>query len=426
MQRARDRSRPSMRGCRESWRREGAQRTADGEDDAESSATGSGEAGDHPAADRRRSGAACSHSATTPATAKTAGVVLERKGQAEEHAGANHVAGVGRFALAQEQRPWPRSRPAAMNVSHCDAQPDAADRVNAGLDRSRKTSAATAPVPAGPAVRRADRAAAAMAAAAARSAAGTTASRAQTVRSAGVEEMDRRRLLIPRVAVREDRPRGSVRRRRRRAPDPRPWAGRATAGAAASSRSASDQSQPGIMRSCRRWVGKPKRLGYSAFEPHPCPPRPLPPASAVHHRSDLQRTRSARGSRRRGVCGVRRARRSTASSSSSTTTRRTAPARWPTSLRRGTASRSFTAAASSGSGRPSSRGSRRRGAPIVGVIDADLSHPPDLLPSMLLDHAAHVGRRRDRQPLHPGRRHEELAARPPAALPPGLRAGAWR
>ncbi len=38
----------------------------------------------------------------------------------------------------------------AMNVSHCDRRRTPPTRVKAGFDKRRKTSAAAAPVPAGP------------------------------------------------------------------------------------------------------------------------------------------------------------------------------------------------------------------------------------------------------------------------------------
>ena len=83
----------------------------------------------------------------------------------------------------------------------------------------------------------------------------------------------------------------------------------------------------------------------------------------------------------------------------------------------------FTGAASSGSAPRSSPASRRRSAPIVGVIDADLSHPPALLPRMLDVMHRESRRRRHRQPLHSRRRHAQLAARPAGAVAPRLRAG---
>ena len=56
-------------------------------------------------------------------------------------------------------------------------------------------------------------------------------------------------------------------------------------------------------------------------------------------------------------------------------------------------------------------GFERASAPVVGVIDADLSHPPEMLPRMLAvmtGSSADIG---DRQPLHPRRRHPQLAVR---------------
>ena len=47
-------------------------------------------------------------------------------------------------------------------------------------------------------------------------------------------------------------------------------------------------------------------------------------------------------------------------------------------------------------------------AEIVGVIDADLSHPPELVPRMLAVMQEREGGHRDRQPLHSRRRHREL------------------
>ncbi len=60
-----------------------------------------------------------------------------------------------------------------------------------------------------------------------------------------------------------------------------------------------------------------------------------------------------------------------------------APARWPTSSPRATASRWCTALAKLGLGTAVIEGFAAASAPVVGVIDADLSHPPDLLPGML-------------------------------------------
>ena len=53
-------------------------------------------------------------------------------------------------------------------------------------------------------------------------------------------------------------------------------------------------------------------------------------------------------------------------------------------------------------------------APIVGVIDADMSHPPALLPRMLAVMQRDAADVVDRQPLHPRRRHAQLADRPAA------------
>ena len=71
-----------------------------------------------------------------------------------------------------------------------------------------------------------------------------------------------------------------------------------------------------------------------------------------------------------------------------------------------------------------SRGSSGQLAPIVGVIDADLSHPPRLLPRMLavMQHATAdmvIGSR-----YIPGRRNEELGRRAAAHVPPRVRDGA--
>ena len=73
----------------------------------------------------------------------------------------------------------------------------------------------------------------------------------------------------------------------------------------------------------------------------------------------------------------------TASWWSSTTTRPTAPERSPTSSRGAIASRSSTASGKLGLGTAVIEGFAHASSQVVGVMDADLSHPPALLPAML-------------------------------------------
>ena len=55
-------------------------------------------------------------------------------------------------------------------------------------------------------------------------------------------------------------------------------------------------------------------------------------------------------------------------------------------------------------------------ADVVGVMDADFSHPPALVPRMFAVLRATQRRRARRQPLRAGRQHAELAVSAPAAV----------
>ena len=124
-------------------------------------------------------------------------------------------------------------------------------------------------------------------------------------------------------------------------------------------------------------------MNYSAREPHPCPPHPPQPAALSHRRSHLQRARSPAPISSHAIFDAYAAPASTASWSSSTTTRRTAPARSPTSWRASHRITVIHRAGKLGLGTAVVEGFEAASAPIVGVIDADLSHPPELLPRML-------------------------------------------
>ena len=103
---------------------------------------------------------------------------------------------------------------------------------------------------------------------------------------------------------------------------------------------------------------------------------------------------------------------STASSSSSTTTRRTAPDAIADDLAREYRITVIHRAGKLGLGTAVVAGFEAASAPVVGVIDADLSHPPEMLPAHARGDEPDVGGRRDRQPLHSGRRHAQLAVPP--------------
>ena len=77
-----------------------------------------------------------------------------------------------------------------------------------------------------------------------------------------------------------------------------------------------------------------------------------------------------------------------------------------------------------GSARRSWPASMRRLADVVGVMDADFSHPPALVPKLLAVFHATEADVRGREPVHPGRQHAELAVQAAVLSRVGVSAGA--